>query len=281
MPRIGIAVAGSAPSIIAEATRVLGSDPDITKHPSWTVAHFETEVDAAQRTEVRDLVHAAGGAYLVIPDGLTDGPGLLVSDVDSTLITAEVIELIAEHAGTRDLVAEITDRAMRGELDFAASLTERVQTLAGVPDSVFAEVTQKVDFSPGAAELADRLRAAGWTFGLVSGGFAEVVGSLAQSLGITRFVANQLEVSGGKLTGSVLGDIVTGETKAETLRRWATELDVPLSRTVAVGDGANDLAMMKVAAVGVAYCAKPVVAAQASVSVNFPRLDVVAALLGI
>lgn len=281
MSQIGVAVAGSAPATIAEVSRVLGAEPTLTEHEAWTVAHFDADVATPRLDEARALVQGVNGAFLTIPEGLTNGPGLLVSDVDSTLITAEVIELIAEHAGTRDVVAEITERAMRGELDFAASLTERVGTLAGVAETVFADVRQKVEFSPGAAELAERLRAAGWTFGLVSGGFTEVVASLAADLGITRFAANELEVTSGHLTGRVLGDIVTGATKAEMLQRWASELDVPLSRTVAVGDGANDLAMMDVAAVGVAYCAKPVVAAQATVTLNFPRLDVIAALLGI
>lgn len=281
MSQIGVAFAGSAPAIINDVSRVLATEPTVTEHEAWTVAHFDTGVSTPQLDEARTLVQAVDGSFLVIPDGLTDGPGLLVSDVDSTLITAEVIELIAEHAGTRELVADITERAMRGELDFAASLTERVGTLAGVADTVFADVRRKVEFSPGAADLAERLKAAGWTFCLVSGGFREVVASLAADLGITRFAANELEVANGQLTGRVVGDIVTGTTKAQKLRQWAHELDVPMSRTIAVGDGANDLAMMEAAAVGVAYCAKPVVAAQASVTVNFPRLDVIAALLRI
>nr|WP_240645744.1 phosphoserine phosphatase SerB [Georgenia sp. SYP-B2076] len=209
------------------------------------------------------------------------GPGLLVMDVDSTLITAEVIELLAEHAGTRAEVAEVTERAMRGELDFAASLRHRVATLAGLDVAVLADVRAAVRLTPGAAELIVGVHAAGGRVGVVSGGFAEVVAPLAQSLGIDHMVANVLEVDGGRLTGRTSGAVVDRAAKESHLREWAAADGVPLERVVAVGDGANDLDMLGTAGLGVAFCAKPVVQAEADAAVTFPRLDAVLGLLGL
>jgi phosphoserine phosphatase len=195
-----------------------------------------------------------------------------VTDVDSTFIQQEVVELLAEHAGTRERVAEITERAMRGELDFAASLRERVATLAGLPVSVFDAVRDAVVLTPGAAELVAGCQARGWAFGLVSGGFAEVVEPLAAALGITRVRANRLEAVDGVLTGRTLGPVVDRTVKATTLRAWAEAEGVPLADTVAVGDGANDLEMIAAAGTGIAFRAKPVVRAQAPFALD-GRLD--------
>ena len=198
---------------------------------------------------------------------------LCVLDVDSTLITAEVIELIAAHAGTRDEVAAITEAAMRGELDFAESLAQRVATLAGLPDTVFADVLAEVHFTPGAPELVAALQAAGWEVALVSGGFAEIVAPLAERLAITRFRANRLEVSDGVLTGRTEGPVIDRAAKEQALREFAAELGVAIDDTVAIGDGANDLDMMRAAGVGIAFNAKPIVQEQADESINGPRLD--------
>lgn len=205
---------------------------------------------------------------------------LLVMDVDSTLITAEVIELIAERAGTRAEVAAITEAAMRGELDFAASLKERVATLKGVPESVFGDVIAEIQFSPGAPELVAAAQAAGWEVALVSGGFAEIVETLADRLGITRFRANRLEVKDGALTGRTVGPVIDREAKEAALREFASELGVALEDTVAIGDGANDLAMMSTAGLGIAFNAKPIVREQADASID-GRLDHARELLGI
>jgi phosphoserine phosphatase len=203
---------------------------------------------------------------------------LIVTDVDSTFFRQEVIELIAEHAGTRDEVAAVTERAMRGELDFAASLRERVATLAGVPVAALDKVRAAVELTPGARELVAECQARGWAFGLVSGGFAEIVEPVAQELGITLLRANRLEVADGVLTGRTVGPVIDRAAKAATLREWAAALDIPLERTVAVGDGANDLGMIEIAGVGVAFNAKPVVREQAPHSIE-GRLDAVLDLL--
>lgn len=198
-------------------------------------------------------------------------------DVDSTLITGEVVEMLAAHAGSLPLVAAITERAMRGEIDFARSLHERVATLAGLPVGVFDDVLAQVELTAGATELVAELHARDWPVGLVSGGFVEVARPLAARLGIARVHANRLEVRDGRLTGRVDGPVVDRAAKAATLRVWAAELGLPMTSTVAIGDGANDLDMLAAAATGIAFNAKPVVARAADAAVD-GRLDAVLAL---
>ncbi|MFW7414988.1 phosphoserine phosphatase SerB [Demequina sp. SO4-18] len=200
---------------------------------------------------------------------------LIVLDVDSTLITAEVIELIAKRAGTEAEVAAVTEAAMRGELDFAESLRQRVATLAGVPDTVFAEVLDEVEFTPGAENLVGTLQREGWTTALVSGGFVEVVAPLAARLGIERFRANSLEVADARLTGRTTGPVIDRAAKAHALREFCADLGISPADAVAVGDGANDLDMMAAAGLGIAFNAKPVVQEQADVAINAERLDAV------
>ncbi len=193
-------------------------------------------------------------------------------DVDSTLITGEVIEMLAAHAGAEAEVTEITERAMRGEIDFAESLHERVQTLAGLPTSVFDDVLARIELSPGARELVAELQRRGWAVALVSGGFVELVAALAADLGITLFRANALEVADGTLTGRVTGPVIDRAAKAVALRDFAAQVGADLADCVAIGDGANDLDMLAAAGFGVAFNAKPVVAAQAD-AVVVDRLD--------
>lgn len=204
---------------------------------------------------------------------------LAVFDVDSTFITAEVIELLAARAGTQEQVAAITEAAMRGELDFAESLRERVATLAGLPTSVFDEVRAEVQFTPGARTLVETLHGEGWTCALVSGGFIEIVKPLAASVGIERCRANSLEVFRGRLTGRTQGPVIDRAAKAAALREFAAEIGADVSDTIAVGDGANDLDMMAAAGLGIAFNAKPIVQEQADVAVNSTRLDAVLQVL--
>jgi phosphoserine phosphatase len=184
---------------------------------------------------------------------------LVVFDVDSTLIEDEVIELLADVAGKRAEVAAVTERAMAGELDFAESLVERVRALAGLPESVFAEVFQRIRITAGAQELIDAVHAAGGLVGAVSGGFTQVLAPLAQNLGLDFARANDLEVVDGLLTGKVQGKIIDRAAKAEALIEWAAAAGFDLEQTVAVGDGANDLDMLAAAGLGVGFNCKPIV----------------------
>ena len=183
--------------------------------------------------------------------------GLLVSDVDSTFLTQEVIELVAEHAGVRDRVEEITTAAMRGELDFAQSLRARVALLEGLEESVLEQVREALVPTDGALELVARARAAGWVTALVSGGFHEVIDPLAARVGIDHVVANRFEVRQGRFTGKVLGPIVDGTAKLRTLQELSERYGVPTSQVVAIGDGANDRQTIEAAGVGIAFRAKP------------------------
>lgn len=203
---------------------------------------------------------------------------LVVLDCDSTLIEDEVIELIADAAGTREEVAEVTERAMRGELDFAESLTERVATLRGVDASVFERVLAQVRVTPGAEELIAHVHSLGGIVGVVSGGFHEVLDGLAERLGLDEWRANRLEVTDGSLTGLTVGAIVDGAAKATYLAQWAERYGVDPARTVAIGDGANDIPMMAVAGTSVAFRAKPRVREFASVQIDTSLADVIAHL---
>jgi phosphoserine phosphatase len=216
--------------------------------------------------------------------GLDAGRGggpLVVLDADSTLIREEAIELLADAAGSLALVADVTERAMRGELDFAASLRERVATLAGLDIAVFESARALMTPTAGVQQLIDGVHAVGGRVGVVSGGFHELLDPLAARLGLDFCRANRLEVDGGRLTGRVDGDIVDAHAKAAALDEWAEASGIPLERTVAVGDGANDLEMLGHARLGIAFCAKPVVRERADVAIDAPDLSAVLALLGL
>lgn len=202
-------------------------------------------------------------------------PGLLVMDVDSTLIDEEVIDELGAAAGCGARIAEVTERAMRGELDFAEALRARVRLLEGLPTSVFAQVRQRIHITRGAVELIRTLHAHGWTVGVVSGGFHEVVDQLVAETGIDHVIANRLEVRDGRLTGRVEGPIVTKETKLASLRAWARLDGVPMERTVVVGDGANDIPMIRAAGLGIAFCAKPATRAAAPHAIDTRDLTLV------
>lgn len=185
--------------------------------------------------------------------------GLCVMDVDGTLIAEEVIDLLGKKAGCEEEISQITSQAMRGELDFETSLRARVALLKGLPVSVFDTVFESIHLSKNAQEFISILQKKGILVGLVSGGFAPIVERLAESLGISYFSANQLEVKEGFLTGRLVGEIVTGQVKQATLEIWRKELGLLKERTIAIGDGANDLLMLKSAGRSIAFCAKEVV----------------------
>src|SRR6266700_3880022 len=206
---------------------------------------------------------------------------LIVMDVGSTLIQDEVIDLLAGRAGCAAEVAKVTAAAMRGELDFTASLRERVSLLAGLGAGVLDEVRTELRLTAGARTLIGTLAGLGYKSGIVSGGFVQVIGPLAAELGIGYVAANELEISAGKLTGRLRGPVIDRAGKADALRRFAADAGVPLSQTVAVGDGANDLDMIAAAGLGVAFNAKPVVRDAADTSLSVPYLDAILYLLGI
>ena len=184
--------------------------------------------------------------------------GLCVMDVDGTLILEEVIDLLGREAGREAEIVQLTSQVMRGELNFETSLRERVALLKGLPISAFEKVFNSIHLSPNALEFISILQKHGILVGLVSGGFTPIVERLAKSLDIAYFSANQLEVKGGFLTGKLVGQIISPEVKKETLEQWREELKLPRERTVAIGDGANDLLMLKSSGLGIAFCAKEV-----------------------
>ena len=206
---------------------------------------------------------------------------LIVFDVDSTLIQGEVIEMLAARAGAEEKVAAITEAAMRGELDFAESLRERVATLAGLPAEVVDEVAADLQLTPGARTTLRTLRRLGFHCGVVSGGFRQVIDPLAHELMLDYVAANELEIIDGKLTGRVVGPIVDRAGKATALRNFAEQAGVPMEQTVAVGDGANDIDMLTAAGLGVAFNAKPALREVADTSLSYPYLDTVLFILGV
>ena len=206
---------------------------------------------------------------------------LIVMDVDSTLIQDEVIDLLADRAGCAAEVAKVTEATMRGDLDFEGSLRERVALLSGLSEDVLADVRHALRLTPGARTLIRTLKRLGYRCGIVSGGFTQIIDPLAAQLGIDYVAANVLEIAGGKLTGRVTGPIIDRAGKATALRRFADQAGVPLSQTVAVGDGANDLDMIAAAGLGIAFNAKPVVRDAADTALSLPYLDTVLYLLGI
>jgi len=206
---------------------------------------------------------------------------LVVLDVDSTLVQGEVIEMLAERAGCGAEVAAVTEQAMRGELDFAESLQARVRLLAGLPEQALDDVRRAVLLAPGARTFVRTLKRLDYRIAIVSGGFTQVTDALVADLGIDYAAANTLEVGDGRLTGRLVGPVLDRAGKAAALQRFAAETGVPLAQTVAIGDGANDLDMLAVAGMGIAFNAKPAVRAAADTALSVPYLDAILFLLGI
>ena len=204
---------------------------------------------------------------------------LVVFDVDSTLINEEAIELLEEQSGNREKVAEITERSMRGEIDFSTSLIERVATLKGLPESVLEQTAKSLTPTKGASELIREIHERGGKAAAVSGGFIQLLTGLKRELNLDYAQANTLGIENGRLTGEVVGELVNREAKAKYLKLWAEENDIPLERTFAIGDGANDLGMIAIAGLSVAFCAKPIVRESADVVIDERDLTKVIALL--
>ena len=232
--------------------------------------------------ELAEIAQNFGIDIAVEQSGLTRrAKRIVLLDMDSTLIQQEVIDLLADKCGVGKEVAAITESAMRGELDFAASLTTRVKLLAGADAQVIQSVKAGITLTPGARTLIRTLHKLGHKVGVVSGGFLDVIEPLLQELEIDFYKANKLEIVDGKLTGNLLGSIIDRTAKAEALREFAAAEDVNLAQTIAIGDGANDLGMLELAGLGIAFNAKPAVRAAADSSINSPYLDSVLYLMGI
>lgn len=284
---LGAPLRAEAVAAVSRTIAAHGSNIDrIRRLSRYPVTTLELDVSGADlvalRRELALVASEQGVDIAVAPAGLARrGRRLVVMDVDSTLIQDEVIELLASHAGREAEVSAVTARAMAGELDFAESLHARVATLEGLDAAVLDRVRDAVRLTPGARTLVRTLKRLGFTVALVSGGFIEVVQPIADELGVDHARANSLEVVDGRLTGRVVGEVVDRQGKARALREFAAAAGLPLARTVAIGDGANDLDMLEVAGLGIAFNAKPVVREQADTSVNVPYLDAVLHLLGI
>ena len=243
---------------------VSGVDPDVLR----------AELNAQAAIDHVDVAVQRSGLY-------RRAKRLVVMDVDSTLVQGEVIEMLAAQAGCADQVAAITEAAMRGELDFEQSLRERVALLAGLPATALSTVRASLVLTPGARTLVRTLKRLGYLVAIVSGGFTQITDGLVDELGFDFAAANTLDVVDGVLTGRLIGPIVDRPGKAAALRRFAASAGVPLNQTVAIGDGANDLDMLGLAGLGVAFNAKPLVREAADTAVNVPYLDAILYLLGI
>ncbi|WP_405132661.1 phosphoserine phosphatase SerB [Nocardia sp. NBC_01388] len=247
-----------------------------------TVPDAEVDTETSLRTMLAVVAAKESVDIAVERAGLARrSKRLIVFDVDSTLIQGEVIEMLAAHAGVEDEVRAVTEAAMRGEIDFAESLRQRVATLAGLDASVIDEVAEQIELTPGARTTIRTLRRIGFRCGVVSGGFRQVIEPLAHELELDFVQANTLEVIDGKLTGRVVGEIVDRAAKAVALRRFAAETGVAMEQTVAVGDGANDIDMLNAAGLGIAFNAKPALREVADTALSHPFLDAVLFILGV
>lgn len=273
-------------AIAAEIAEHGGNIERIHRTASFPVTAIEFVVSDVDQDCLRPSLATVANSHsvdiAVSPGGLMRwAKKLVVMDVDSTLIQQEVIELLGRRAGKEPEIKEITDRAMRGELDFEASLRARVSLLAGLPESVIADVREEVLLTPGARTLVATLKKLGHSVAVVSGGFTAVIEPILDELGITHYRANNLEIVDGKLTGNILGDVIDRAAKAKALREFAALEGVSIGQTIAIGDGANDLDMIAAAGLGIAFNAKPAVKAAADSSLSAPYLDSVLYLLGI
>lgn len=265
-----------------DAIRGIADYPVTGLELTVTIPSLDAETETQLRTALSAVAAKESVDVAVERAGLARrSKRLIVFDVDSTLIQGEVIEMLAAHAGVEEEVRQVTEAAMRGELDFAESLRQRVATLAGLDASVIDEVADQIELTPGARTTIRTLRRLGFRCGVVSGGFRQVIEPLAEELELDFVQANTLEIVNGKLTGKVVGEIVDREAKAVMLRRFAAETGVPMEQTVAVGDGANDIDMLNAAGLGIAFNAKPALREVADAALSHPYLDAILFILGV
>ena len=284
---IGTPLTASAMGAVAGRIADTGANIDrIERMARYPVTAIDLHVSGAEPDALRALLAAEAarqGLDIAVQPAnlLRRGMRLVVMDVDSTLIQGEVIEMLAAHAGYEAEVAEVTERAMRGELDFEESLRSRVALLEGVPATALDEVYDEIVLAPGARTMVRTLGRLGYRFAIVSGGFSQITDRLAGDLGIHFARANELEIVDGRLTGRIVGPVVDRAGKAAALREFAAEVGVAEAAVIAIGDGANDLDMLNAAGLGIAYNAKPLVRDAADTAVNVPYLDAIMYLLGI
>jgi phosphoserine phosphatase len=278
------------PQAINAIASVIASDGGnierIHRTASYPITAIEFTVSSGELATLRTALAKTGNDFgvdiAVSPGGLMRfAKKLIVMDVDSTLIQQEVIELLGKKAGAQAEIAKITESAMRGDLDFEASLRARVSLLKGLPETVLSQVRDEITLTPGARTLIRTLNKLGHHIALVSGGFEPVIAPMVKELGIDHMRANNLEIIDGKLTGNLLGPIVDRAGKASALKEFAAAHNIELEQTIAIGDGANDLDMIAVAGMGIAFNAKPAVKAAADSSLSAPYLDSVLYLMGI
>ena len=287
---LGRPVSASAFGVVAKEVAALGVNIDFIRGVSdYPVTGLELRVSVPPGAAYGQLqatlakVAVAESIDIALEDYSLSrrAKRLIVFDVDSTLIQGEVIEMLADRAGALAAVAEVTEAAMRGELDFAESLHKRVATLAGLPAEVLDDVADQIELTPGARTTIRTLRRLGFHCGIVSGGFRQVIEPLAHELMMDFVAANELEIVDGKLTGRVVGNVVDRPGKAKALRDFAQQAGVPMEQTVAVGDGANDIDMLAAAGLGIAFNAKPALREVADASISHPYLDTVLFILGV
>ena len=286
---LGRPITASAFGAVAQELAALGINIDLIRGVSdYPVTGLELRVSVPQGAEgelrtTLNRVSAAERVDIAVEDYSLErrAKRLVVFDVDSTLVQGEVIEMLAARAGAEGKVAAITEAAMRGELDFAESLHQRVATLEGLPATVIDEVAEQLELMPGARTTLRTLRRLGFRCGVVSGGFRRIIEPLAHELMLDFVAANELEIVDGILTGRVVGPIIDRPGKAKALRDFAAQAGVPMEQTVAVGDGANDIDMLSAAGLGIAFNAKPALRAVADASLSHPYLDTVLFLLGV
>ena len=284
---IGAPLKASAMAAIAGRVADAGANIDrIERMARYPVTAIELHVSGVATDILRTaLVEEAARQNIDVAvqqaNLLRRGMRLIVMDVDSTLVQGEVIEMLAAYAGCEAEVARVTEQAMRGEIEFEQALRDRVALLEGLDASTLDKVYEEILLAPGARTMIRTLKRLGYRFAMVSGGFTQITDRIADDLGFDFAHANELEIVDGKLTGKIVGDVVDRAGKAEALRRFAAEVGVPEASVIAIGDGANDLDMLNLAGLGIAYNAKPVVQLAADTAVNVPYLDAIMYLLGI